>query len=66
MICERSSTKGCYTFPTCVAGKQEVKLIIKYNECDKDILYLCKFCAEAIEKDAINHNYEVKVIKERR
>ena len=64
MICERSSSNGFVGFPHCFSGKQEVKVIVEYNESDRDILYLCKDCAELIKKDAIGHNYKVKIIKQ--
>jgi len=62
-LCEYRSTKGRTEYPTCFNSKAEVKITIEYNEYDKDILYLCKSCGEAIKKDAENHNYKVITIK---
>lgn len=63
MICERNTQNGFIGFPSCCNGKQETKVIIEYNELDKDILYLCEDCAELIKKDAMGHNYKVTIIK---
>jgi len=62
-LCEFRSTKGHIGYPTCFNNKAEIKIIIEYNEYDKDTLYLCKSCGEAIKKDAENHNYKVTAIK---
>jgi len=61
MYCERRSTKGNVSYPTCFNNKAELKLIVEYNECDKDILYLCNSCGEAIKKDAEKHGYKVNI-----
>ena len=62
-MCEFRSTKGHVGYPTCFNGKAEIEIIIKYNTQDKDTLYLCKSCGEAIKKDAENHSYNVTIIK---
>jgi hypothetical protein len=49
--------------PGCAYGKAEVKLIVTYNECEKDELVLCKSCADYISKDAKNNGYSIKRIK---
>ena len=56
-ICERTSTKGNTQYPTCFNNKIEVKLVVIYNAYERDTLYLCKSCGEAIKKDAENHGY---------
>jgi len=61
MFCERRSTQGHVGYPNCFNNKAEVKLRIDYNEVEKDTLYLCTFCGEAIKNDAERHNYKVKM-----
>ena len=63
IFCDRRSTKGYTEYPTCFNNKAEMKLTVIYNEIEKDTLYLCNSCGEAIKKDAENRNYKVKIQK---
>lgn len=58
--CDNDTSMGRHIFSGgCYKGKQEVRLTIKYSPYEKDILYLCKNCAEKIKRDAKRHGYEV-------
>ena len=61
MRCDNDNTSGNYIyFGGCFNGKAEYKLTIKYNDTEKDILYLCKTCMNNIKKDAEKHNYNTE------
>jgi len=64
VLCENSNrlTNNIIN-PKCYDGKKEYKVTIQYNECERDTLFLCPSCMNAIKKDCRKQGYAVKTIK---
>lgn len=63
-LCENASQLGTsIPVPSCMNGRKEYKVVVYYNELERDILYLCKECRDAIKRDARRHGYKVRSAK---
>jgi len=60
MRCDNDSSMGhTIIAPACYQKIATKKVVIKYNDVERDTLSLCDRCADAIKADAQRHGYKV-------
>lgn len=60
VLCENESSLSRNIInPSCIGGKKEYKVEVKYNDVESDIFYLCGDCKNAIKKDCEKWGYEM-------
>jgi len=60
-ICDNASSRGGANLgvPQCWKGQATKRVVIVYNEVEKDTLHLCGSCTTVVARDARRHGYQV-------
>ena len=60
LYCDRSSSFGTYSYPSCFKNDAEYKVTIDHGESKPEYLILCGECAEGIKEQVRRHGYKMK------